>query len=184
MCVAVQQNAWWWPMRGAVVFTDRPIVLSRDNLGRLHNESGPAIAYADSYNSCWWHGTPVPPDLVNGPGWDTQRILTERNTEVRRCAIERFGWPNFVTAAGLRQVGDTLPDPGNAGAELSLYDVPVEIYDDRIRVLVCRNGTPERDGDYRQFGLTVPAEIDDPVSAAAWTYDLDPVDYRQLVHRS
>ncbi len=181
---AVAEIGWWWPMRGAVVMTERPTALNRDQQGRLHGEAGPALAYADGYTGFWWHGVRVPADLVEGDGWEPQRILAERNTEIRRCAIEKRGWDRFVADADLAQVGRTVPDPGNPGGELALYDVPAAIYDEPVKVLLARNGTRERDGSYRRFGLTVPASITDPIAAAAWTYDLNPSDYKQLARRS
>ena len=51
-------------------------------------------------------------------------------------------------------------------------------------MLLCRNGTRERDGEYRRFGLTVPASITDPIAAGAWTYDLNPSDYLEMARRS
>jgi len=140
------------------------------------------MTYPDGWGIHAWHGTRVPADLIE-TGWDTDRILREPNAEVRRCAIERMGWPEFIAAAGLAQVGGAVPDPGNPGQRLALYDVPEQIYDEPVRVLVATNGTPERDGTRRTFGLTVPADITDPVAAAAWTYDLDAREYARLEHR-
>ena len=157
---------------------------------RLHNETGPSIAW-DGYELHHWHGTQVPAGLIRGE-WDTTRILQERNTEVRRAAIERLGWDRFIVDAGLKQVGGSVPDPGNPGHELSLWDVPERIYGDAdVRVLLCTNGSVERDGTRRRFGLTVPAEVADPVAAAAWGYDdpgspvrMTPELYRQLARRT
>ena len=44
----VARNAgWWWPMRDAVILTDRPDTLLRDTKGRLHCTTGPALRYRD-----------------------------------------------------------------------------------------------------------------------------------------
>jgi hypothetical protein len=118
--------------------------------------------------------------------------MREENVEIRRCAIERLGWDRFIEDAALQQVGVTVPDPGNPGQELSLYDVPEHMYGDaRVRVLLCTNGTEERDGTRRRFGLTVPAEFAHPIAAAAWAYDdpghpvrVTPATYTQLARRS
>jgi hypothetical protein len=172
---------WWWTFRDFAILTERPTQLHRDGQGRLHHETGPAIAYPDGWSIWAWHGVRVPQALIEGQ-WSAQDILRERNAEIRRCAIERMGWDRFVTDAGLAQVGATVPDPGNPGHYLALYDVPEQIYDEPVRVLLCDNATPERDGTRRRFGLTVPADIPDPVAAAAWTFDLDPDLYSQLTH--
>jgi hypothetical protein len=155
--------SWWYA--NLCVISDRPTVLHvewADGINRLHCEDGPAIAWADGWGIYAWHGTQVPADLIE-TGWDTDRILREENQEVRRCAIERMGWDWFVAEAGLKQVGVTVPDPGNPGQELALYDIPEQIYNEPVRVLLCTNGTAERDGVRRRFGLTVPGLIGDPV---------------------
>jgi hypothetical protein len=170
-------------MRGAVILTDRPTVLRVDQQCRWHCEDGPAVAYADGWALHFWHGTPVPADLVER-GWDTARILREENTEVRRCAIEKLGWDQFVVDAHLQQVGGSVADPGNPGRTLALYDVPEQMFDEPVRVLICDNATPERDGSRRRFGLTVPAELSDPVSAAAWTFGLSGAEYARLERAS
>jgi hypothetical protein len=187
LTAAMDSVGWWWPMREAVVLTERPTEVHLESIAgraRLHCESGPAVGYADGYGLWAWHGVRVPRDLVD-TGWDAGRILREPNVEVRRCAIERMGWDEFVIAAGLQQVGGTVPDPGNPGNHLSLFDVPERIYGEvGVRVLLCTNGTPERDGTIRRFGLTVPAEIGDPLEAAGWGYGLTAEEYSRAERRT
>jgi hypothetical protein len=40
------------------------------------------------------------------------------------------------------------------------------------------------DGTRREFGETVPADITDPVAAAAWQIGISPQDYRATVRRA
>ena len=174
---------WWWPFRDFVMVSERPVELHLEQVGpmgwgshRLHREDGPAISWSDGYALYYWHGTRVPASLIEGH-WTVQDILAEQNAEVRRCAVERMGWPEFITAAELKLVGRPKPDPGNPGCELALYDLPAQIWGHRVRVLLCTNGTTERDGTRHRFGLTVPARIADPVQAAAWTYGLEAEQY-------
>ena len=94
--------------------------------------------------------------------------------------IEIVGWPKFIEAAGLIQIGESVPDPGNDGQTLALYDIPERIYDADVRVLVCANATLERDGTRHVFGLTVPADIADPLSAAAWSFGVTASEYKHL----
>jgi hypothetical protein len=51
-------------------------------------------------------------------------------------------------------------------------------------VLLATNGSPERDGTRRRYGLPVPADMDTAVHAAAWTYGLDAVQYARLARRT
>jgi hypothetical protein len=183
MAAAVKAVDCWWPLRGAVVLTDRPTVLCRDGQGRLHRDGGPALTYADGYHGHWWHGVAVPADLVEGDGWALDQVLRERNAEVRRCAIERRGWDRFVAEASLVQVGGATPDPGNPGRVLRLYDLPaalVDLYDEPARILICDNASLDRDGTRRSFGLPVPADVPDPISAAAATFGVSAAEYATL----
>jgi hypothetical protein len=141
------------------------------------------MLWGDGWGIHAWHGTRVPADLIE-QGWDYQRILQEPNTEIRRCAIERMGWDQFIQVAGLKQVGATVADPGNPGQSLALYDIPEAVYAADVRVLLCVNGTLERDGSRRRYGLTVPASISDPVAGAAWTFDESVADYAGLERAS
>lgn len=61
----VARNAgWWWPMRDAVILTDRPDTLHRDPQGRLHCTTGPALRYRDGWSIYAIHGERVPADLI------------------------------------------------------------------------------------------------------------------------
>lgn len=174
---------WWWPFSGAVVLTERPVEMHRDAQGRLHCETGPALRYPDNWDVWVWHGVRVESWVIDGTA-TIQKILSEPNTEVRRCAIEAYGWPRFIEDAKLDLVGGPTQDPGNPEQSLTLYSIPERIYDEPVNVLIATNGTMERDGTRRTFGLTVPADINDPVAAAAWGYGLEPGDYAEMVRRS
>jgi hypothetical protein len=110
--------------------------------------------------------------------------MREPNAEIRRCAIEALGWDRFVADAHLSIVHGPVDDPGNPGQTISLYDVPRAIYPTPVRVLLCTNGSPERDGRRRRFGLTVPADISHAVTAAGWGYGLSREEYAGLVRRT
>ena len=181
---------WWWPFRDFVMVSERPTELHLEQVGptgwgshRLHCETGPAIAWRDGFALYYWHGTRVPQDLIDGR-WTSADILREANAEIRRCGIERMGWDRFVVDARLTPVGAPAPDPGNPGHHLVLYDVPEQLFDEPVRVLLATNGTVERDGTRRRFGLTVPANIRTPLDAAAWTYGLSSDDYARCQRRS
>ncbi|MBD0023006.1 MULTISPECIES: hypothetical protein [Gordonia] len=46
------------------------------------------------------------------------------------------------------------------------------------------NGSLERDGHRRRYGLHVPSDISDAPSAAGWTYGISGADYARLVRRT
>ena len=180
MAAAIGAVDHWWPMRGAVVLTDRPTVIARDGQGRLHSQTGPALAYSDGWTIHAVHGVRVPAEIIEHPEAITvDRILTDPNTEVRRVMIDLRGWDWFTAAAGLRLV-DTADDPGNPGETITLWDLPEQVYDEPVRVVLVTNASPERDGTRRRYGLTVPADCDSAEGAVAWTFGIDADDYRSL----
>lgn len=172
---------WWWPREGVCVISERPVAVHTEvwrdpGEVRLHRDDGPALRYSDGWDLYAWHGARVPSWVVMDPS--AERIARETNIEVRRCAIEHIGWSAYIEQGGLRLVA-AAPDPGNPGSELRLYDM-----NQRTKVLLAVNGSTERDGHRRRYGLTVPASIADPVAAAGWTYGLTAEQYSRLLRRT
>lgn len=178
---------WWWPREYLCVVSDRPSLLRTEPVPgeidelRLHAADGPAVEYPDGWTVHAWHGIRVPSWVIDAPTVD--RIAAEPNIEVRRCAIERIGWGTFIDEAGLTLVAQAA-DPGNPGAELRLYDLPYQRWGAPTRLLMAVNGSVERDGTRRRYGLRVPAWVADPVEAAGWSYGLSGAQYRQLQRRT
>ena len=175
-------TGWWWPFDGLCICTERPSVLSLDGAGRLHNESGMAMEFSDGWGFYSWHGVRVPQWVVMAP--TLEAIAAEKNAEIRRCAIESYGWEPYLESLGQGPIS-TCPDPGNAPHELRLYKVTDHIiYDGPVNLLVMHNGSVERDGTRRMYAETVPADITNAVDAAAWRAGLHPDDYASLSLRT
>jgi hypothetical protein len=168
----------WWAMRGVAVLTAHPDHIHRDTTGRLHAEAGPAMRWPDGWSLWVWHGRTVPEWVITDP--TPERIAAESNVEIRRCAIEHMGWDRWIDATGLRPVA-SCDDPGNPGQTLDLHTLP---NDPETRVLLVSNGSTERDGTRRRYGLPVPATCRTPLDAAAWTYAVDPDTYAQIARRT
>jgi hypothetical protein len=174
--------SWWYP--GYCIVSDRPIVLHVENAGginQLHCEDGPAIAWADGWAINSWHGVQVPDDFFD---WDIKRAMGEKNTEIRRCAIERIGWEAFTDQMRLVAEAD---DPGNAPHKIRLYDLGrdmADLYAEPARILVVHNGSLDKGGTRRTFGLPVPAGHTDPVTAAADLFGVPVAAYRQIANRT
>jgi hypothetical protein len=183
-----RSTGWWWPGEGMCVMAERPTEIHTESQPdgfhgelRLHRDDGPAVLYADGVQVHVLHGTHVPEWVINAP--TVERIHAERNVEVRRSAIERIGWGAYIEQARLRLVG-TTGDPGNPGSDLHLYDVPRELWGRPARLLLVVNGSVEPDGRRRRYGLSVPDHVEDPLSAAGWTYGLSGEQYAHLVRRT
>ena len=188
-CTLARSCGWWWPFERVCVVAERPAIVRVEEVpgakpGPIvpHCPDGPAIVFPDGWEVHAWHGTGVPASLVED-GWDFERILVERNAEIRRCAIEKVGWEELERHLVLVA---SAPDPGNPGQVLTLCELPREIAEacGRARLLLCSNGTPEADGTRRRFGLLVPARHTDPVAAAAQTYGWSRRRYASLARRT
>lgn len=183
----VESTGWWWAFDDIAVMSERPTTLHTEPLPdpvhgevRLHNSSSPAIEFGDGSGVHVLNGTVVPDWVIHDP--TVERITVERNVEIRRSAIERIGWDSYLEQAGLRLV-DTDDDPGNPGCSLQLFATPAG-WGDEGRILLAVNGSRERDGERRRYGLRVPGAFSSAVDAAGWTYGLAGADYGRLIRRT
>jgi hypothetical protein len=169
---------WWWPFEGAVVLTDRPSVIARDHEGELHRTDGPALAYRDGYGLWAIHGVRVKQQIVEAPETlKPEEILAEPNAEVRRVMIDRFGADRLMlsTNAEVRHRDiDRLGKP----RELLRITVPG---DEPICMVRVVNSSPEPDGDFREYLLRVPPEVESCEAAVAWTFGLGEAEYAPTV---
>lgn len=179
---------WWWPREDVCIVAERPLAVRREPVPgadheetRLHDANGPAVLFPDGWSVHSWHGTRVPAWVIETPTVDL--ITREANIEVRRCAIERIGWTTFIDMAGLALVAEAA-DPGNPGGDLRLYELPPEPSGPPARLLLAVNGSVERDGTRRRYGLRVPPWFDDPIDAAGWSYGLTGAQYAHLRRRT
>ncbi len=82
----------WWAYAKAAILCDRPLVMHRDNEGRLHNEKGPALVFRNGVELFAWHGCWVPDQAVQNPGsLSTLMIQAGNDPEVRAALIEIYG---------------------------------------------------------------------------------------------
>ncbi|MFE7423843.1 DUF6745 domain-containing protein [Rhodococcus sp. NPDC057529] len=180
-------TGWWWAFDNVCVMAERPTALHVEPIpGRVHNECRlhhpdvPALEFEYGRSLFVLHGTIVPDWVVLEP--TVERIARERNVEVRRCAIERIGWDTYIDEAGLALI-DRADDPGNVGHTLQLY-VMSDGWGRNDHILLAVNGSPERDGRRRRYGIYVPTRISSALDAAAWTYGINGADYARLVRRT
>lgn len=167
----------WLPLNGVAIMSEKHTACHVDGNGSLHHETHPAWEWADGTKIWVWRGTRVPEWVITDCTLD--RIGRETNTEIRRCAIEHYGWDRYLTSIGAAPV-DEADDPGNPGHVLRLFDTPEQIYSEPTRLLVMSNASIDRDGTRRTYAETVPAEIGSAVAAAAWQFGVDVDVYRQL----
>ncbi|MBK3584645.1 DUF6745 domain-containing protein [Streptomyces microflavus] len=166
----VARNAgWWWPYERAVVISERPEVLHRDEAGRLDHGEGPALAYGDGFALHAWRGMPVPAAFLAELATLTpQRIREEENAELRRVMLEYYGYDRYLTESGA--------EPVHRDETGILWRIALEGDEDVVMVEVV-NSTPEPDGTHRTYWLRVPPATRTAKDGVAWTFGLDGAAY-------
>jgi hypothetical protein len=156
----------YWLGEALAVLVRKPIVLSRDENGRLHNATGPCVQYPDGWGFWAWHGVRVPAWVIERPveEWTRADFFDEGNIEARRVIQERMG-ERFVWEIGARYV-----DGGSRGA---LYEVELPGDPDGVaRYLLVADPSTGRD-----YYLRVPPQVRTAADAVAWTFGLTADEY-------
>jgi hypothetical protein len=94
-----------WFLRDVCFASERARFAHCDDYARPHCETGPSIGFPSGWSLWHWHGVEVPQEVVEQPGrLSVARIESERNIEVRRVMIERYGLTRFVVDAGAQLI--------------------------------------------------------------------------------
>ena len=160
---------WWWPFENAVIFTERPQSIARDEANRLHSDIGPALKYPDGFSIFAWHGLRIPDKFITERDKITaEQIEAESNTEHRRVLLEIFGFARYEKERGAKLIkADELHDKTRRLMEIKLGS-------ERVRYIHVVNGSDEPDGTRREFHLGVPRDAKTPQQAIAWSYGINP----------
>ena len=131
--------------------SDRPKTLLIDGRNRPHCENGPFCEWRDGTALFAWHGVHVPAWLIEHPERLTVALIDgERNAEVRRVMIERYGTGRYLVDS---RAGEMATDEmGTLYRREQARDEPLMV----VRVL---NSTPEPDGTRKTYWLKVHPEL-------------------------
>lgn len=129
---------WFLPHENICWVSERHHLLERDERGRLHCLTGPAIAYPDGWAVYAVHGVRLPAWIIEHPEQITvAKIDAESNAEIRRVMIERYGADKYMLDSGAKPI-----QRDRCGI---LYRKTVPGDEDLVMVRVL-NSTPEQDG--------------------------------------
>jgi hypothetical protein len=176
-----QSAGWALPHQNICWVSERHHILSRDDRGRLHCDTGPACAYPDGWAIYAVHGVRVPRYVIEAPALiDVVRIGAETNAEVRRVMIERYRYGEDVSgsAAYVRDAGAKRLDHDERFGTLWRRDLP---NDEPIVMVEVINSTPEPDGRFKRYWLRVPPDTKTAHEAVAWTFGVPAKDYAPTV---
>jgi hypothetical protein len=168
--IELSQNCgWWWPFENAVVLTERPCFISRDDQNRLHCEDRMALEYPDGWGLHVWHGVRVPSEIITSPNDIKPKDITgEQNQEIRRIMLERYGVERFLTSKAVTVLGTD-----NYGQLIECS--AIEDDSQPARFIKVKDGSSER-----QYFLRVPPGTKSAHEGAAWTFNMTKEEYRPL----
>lgn len=134
--------------------SDFPKIILKDSANRPHCDTGPSHEWRDGWALYHIHGVRVPEYVVERPQEITiEKINAEKNAEVQRVMIERYGESRYIEDFGMKPIakderfGDIYVKPMEAGTPIA-----------KIRVV---NLSPEPDGSFRVYWLNFnPAHYD------------------------
>ena len=160
----------YWVMMDEVVCVPKPR-LYRGERDRLHRVDGRAVEFPDGTGYWFFQGVRVTEQIILKPNTlNPEQILAERNTEVRRVMIERFGLDRFIIGSNAKVL-----DSDQDGLRV-LYRIPLAGDEPIVSVRVQCPSTGQ------VYFLRVPPQIDTCAKAVAWTFGFDKViDYMPLI---
>lgn len=144
--------------------SDFPTVLSWDARNRLSAERGPALAYSDGLEIFVTGGTKITNekhiDMLFRDGVITPKdVDAETNQEIKTRLINRLGMDKYMADAKTIHKDDY--------GELIEKQLVSGV---RARALKLKNSTPEPDGSFKDYILSVPPNIQRAKEGVAWTY--------------
>jgi hypothetical protein len=157
---------WWIPLDGAVILTNLPTSIKKDDEGRLHCDNGPAISYDNSdFEVYIWHGVRIPPEWIRDKSLTAEQALKHPQIEQRRAACEILGWHNVLEQLNSIIIDDHDDEEIGTLIEVEIPDIGTE----RFLKVKCGTG--------RIFAIPVPPDIKTALEANAWTYGVAANDY-------
>ncbi len=163
---ALDAGGWWWPMDDVCVVSEGPSKLHLRN-GLPHHDSDHAVAFGD-WGMHAVNGVRVSENVIRN-AFTLEDIINERNVEVRRVMIDRFGLSKFVTASDAKEL-----HRDECGV---LYEIQQK-NDEPLVVVQVTNSTPEADGSFRTYHLRVPPRTRTARAGVAWSFGMREEDYQ------
>lgn len=159
-------NRFIMPFSNICLVSEPATGLKINRAGRLHCEDGPAATFSDGFQIHAWDGVVFPGEWIKEKP-EPREAFTWRNTEQRRIACEMVGWDNIFKVMDAEVVNkDKNPEIGELICIKDWRDENPEMF---LRV---------RCGTGRNFVLPVPPHMKTALEANAWTWGLEPNEYR------
>lgn len=182
----LKRLGFWWNYKNVCLAIERPTLVKRDLLNRLHCTDGPAVQFANGSIHYALNGVLVPSKVILQPEQiTTTDIDAIRNAEVRRKLIEHYGLDRYLFHIGAVLVDRVAPAKSlNTQDQLTNPILGIQggkLYHTKLNVerafLVLKNSTPEPDGTIKEYILRVPPEMKTVRQAVAWTFNMQEGEY-------
>jgi len=160
------QCGYVWSYDNFTIVSERPSILRtevRNDRHVLHCIDGPSMAYPDGYSIWAWHGVRVPQRIIEDHESITvSDIISEKNAEVSRVMLERYGQDRFIIDAN----ASTIDKQGDN----ELVYIPLES-DPEKQIVALKLRCPSTAALYI---IRVPPDQTSVEGALAWTWDFRP----------
>ncbi len=165
MFACAQTASFIFPFKDLAFAARKPMNVAHDLQWRLHQESGPAVKFADGWSLYVWHGVVVPRHMIEEPqSLTVAQIELETNVELRRVMIERYGGQQ-------RFLQDSNATEIHRDAFGVLYRKELSAEEPLVMVEVIDKAS-QPDGSFRHYFLRVPPTMLRAREAIAWTFGL------------
>jgi len=125
------------------------------------------LTYPDDFSIYAVHGVRVPAKIIEKP-IALSEIDIEQNVEIRRVMIEKYGQDRYLLDSGAEMIH--VDGYGELWRKNQQGDEPIVM----VKVV---NSTPEPDGQYKDYFLRVPPQIETAEQAVAWSFGMDAGEY-------
>jgi hypothetical protein len=154
----------------AVFICANPVKVQLGDRQELHHWDEPAVTFPDGSNWHFWRGLFMDAERRKRYKNLTPNVIeSERNVEIRRVLIERYGTSRYLEETGAVKVSK------DSCGVLFRKDLAG---DEPLVMVRVKNSTAEPDGSWKHYYLRVPPHIQTAKEAVAWTFAMQPQDYR------
>lgn len=178
----------WAKLEDRAVICRKPLYIKRDEQGRLNSINSPAVEWINGDKHYFVKGIEVPGSWVEGKV-TLEDIQKAQNTELRRIAMELYGYKEYVIDSGAKKIHT------DEWGELYKLEVP----DDEPIVMVSvlnsacepykQMGLEQREefrhteianrgSWYKRYLLRVPPETETVLQGLAWSHNVTEEEYK------
>lgn len=177
----------WAKLEDTAVVCRKPLYIKRDSQGRLHCTNGPAVQWKTGECHYFVKGIEVPESWVTS-GVTLQDITKESNAELRRIAMELYGYKNYFVDVGAKKFAEdkwgelykvTVPDDEDI-VMVSVLNSTCEPYEQmglEQRQEFRESELANRGAWYKRYLIRVPPTTETPLQGLAWTHNVTPEEY-------